>query len=40
MKQFFAEHVPPQVAFEEKSKNADPDDIVCDEELLNEFGAP
>jgi hypothetical protein len=40
MKQFFAEQVPPQIAFEEKPKNADPDDIVCDEELLNEFGTP
>jgi tetratricopeptide (TPR) repeat protein len=40
MKQFFAQHIPPQTGFEAKPKNADPDDVVCDEELLNEFGAP
>jgi tetratricopeptide (TPR) repeat protein len=38
MKQFFAQHVPPQLVLKETPVSADPDDIVCDEELLKEFG--
>lgn len=37
MKQFFAEHVPPQIQ-DNDSRIPDPDDVVCDEELLREFG--
>ena len=38
MKQFFLEHVPPGIDVDEKPETTDPDDVVCDEELLNEFG--
>ena len=38
MKQFFSEHVPPILGKDKKPDNIDPDDVVCDEELLNEFG--
>lgn len=38
MKQFFAEHVPPAIDIDERPRSVDPDDVVCDEELLNEFG--
>jgi len=39
MQQFFREHVPPDVVYDEQPKSVDPDEIVCDEELLNEFGS-
>ena len=38
MKQFFLEHVPPAIGADERPESVDPDDVVCDEELLNEFG--
>jgi hypothetical protein len=38
MKQFFAEHVPPAAVVAEEPEGTEPDDVVCDEELLNEFG--
>jgi len=38
MKQFFLEHVPPSIGADERPESVDPDDVVCDEELLNEFG--
>lgn len=38
MKQFFLEHVPPTINVTEEPESADPDDVVCDEELLKEFG--
>jgi tetratricopeptide (TPR) repeat protein len=38
MKQFFAEHVPPAAVVAEEPGGTEPDDVVCDEELLNEFG--
>jgi hypothetical protein len=38
MRQFFSEHVPPEIRAEEQLESLDPDDVVCDEELLNEFG--
>jgi hypothetical protein len=38
MKQFFSEHVPPEIGADKQPESVDPDDIVCDEELLNEFG--
>ena len=32
------EHVPPEIGADERPESVDPDDVVCDEELLNEFG--
>ena len=40
MKHFFAEHAPPPFERAAKPKSDAVDDVVCDEELLNEFGLP
>ena len=39
MKQFFSEHVPLAIGADEKSADSEPDDVLCDEELLAEFGS-
>jgi hypothetical protein len=40
MDQFFSEHRPPEIDPKPDSAIADPDDVICDEELLAEFGQP
>jgi hypothetical protein len=38
MKQFFSEHVPPALESKPDTTSTDADDVLCDEELLAEFG--
>jgi hypothetical protein len=40
MEQFFSEHRPPDIESKPDAAVTDPDDVICDEELLAEFGQP